>query len=277
MPWPKKMAIPLIAACAAGIILLHRSVAAEVADIAHTANLKLRRWEMRPPSAACLAKKYPVTVAGATLYLPAAPVITIRAGMNSHHFQFNDEVRAICKKSKTANGPIHAITINFDFGIPVRAPFCQATGSLWGQHLCAPGSGTADGASPAIANIYSPTEYEHVHLLDSLSYANFVEDRDKADAEKHPIESRQAGIFDRYANGYWVARNGSWKNDAGEPFTLKCHDVTPAVTVSCSTTYRLKSGPQVAYHFNAPADRVEAVAKKVDENIRSMVAEFLTP
>lgn len=270
-------ALSLVAACLVGYILLPGSMAAEGADLARSATIKLRKWQMRPPSQSCLARKYPVSVAGATLYLPAAPVITIRSGKISHHFQFNDEARAICEQSRYARKPVHAENINFDFSIPMRSDFCEATTSRWGQHLCSPESRTADGQFPAIANLYSPAEFDRQHMLASYTYASFTEDRDKANAANHPFEPQQVGVFDRYANGYWVARNGAWKNDAGEPFTLKCQDSSAAGTLNCTTSYRLKSGPQVTYHFSAPANKLEAVARNIERNFHAMIVEIQAP
>lgn len=277
LPKKAKNAVALMGFLGAGFVLLPGSRAADAGDTAHSATMKLRKWQMRAPSEVCLTKKYAVQVAGATYYLPPAPVISIRSGRTSHHFQYNNDIRAMCEKFKDAGEPLHVEDLSMDFSIPMKPPFCQATQSPWGRALCSRDPKAADGAYPAIANIYSPAEYDKKHLMASYSYANFVADRDRAMADKHPFESQPVGIFDRYANGYWVARSGTWTNDAGEPFTLRCQDASPRGTVSCTTSYRLKTGPQVTYHFSAPAKKVEAVAKKVDGNFRSMITEFSAP
>jgi hypothetical protein len=264
----------LVAVSITGLILLPGSTAGE---IGHSASVKLRNWEMRAPAETCLAKKYTVTVAGATYYLPAAPVIMIRAGKYSYHFQSNRALRDICEKTPNAHDPIHAEILNLDFSIPMRGRFCQETQSRWSRELCDQEPHAADGAYPAIANIYSPEKYDRKHLMSGHTYANFIESRDKALAAKHPLEPQQIDSFERHANGYWVSRPGTWTNDAGDPFTLKCQGSAPAGALSCTTSYRLKSGPQVTYHFSARADKLEAAAREIDNNLHLMLEELSEP
>jgi len=275
LPRRKRNVLVTIAAVTAGFSMLPGLKAEEVVDAAQDATLKLRKWEMRAPSAACMARKYPVMVAGSTFYLPPAPVITIREKRRSYHFQFNNEVRALC--ARDAREPVHAQNLNFDFTIPARTPFCQATRSRWGRSLCSQKTESASRELPDMANLYSPGEYDTQRILAGYSYADFVAEREKAKNESHPLESQQAGNLDRYANGYWVARPGTWKNDAGEPFTMKCEESAQPGALSCTTSYRLKTGPQLTYHFSAPANKLEAVSRKLDRNFHTIIAEVSAP
>lgn len=274
LPRRKRNAVIMIAAFTAGFSMLPGLHAAAVVDAAQTATIKLREWEMRPPSPACMASTFPAMISGATFHLPPAPVITIRAGKQSHHFQFNNAVRALCSQFRDAGAPIRAENLNFDFSIPVRATFCGAAKSRWGRSLCDPRS--ADNF-PDIANIYSPLEYDNQRILDSHTYADFVAEQKKAKSEGHPLEPQQVGSFNRYANGYWVGRTEAWKNDAGEPYTLKCEESAQPGALSCTASYRLKIGPQVTYHFSAPVKKLEAAARRIDQNFRMMIAEMTAP
>ena len=274
LPGKKRSAAMVAMGSIAALVLLPGSMAAEVEELAHSTREHLRQWETRPPSESCFAGKYSVSIAGATYYVPAAPVIAIRAGKDAYHFQFNSELRKICVRAKSSNEPIHAENLNLDFSIPMHGAFCRLTRSGWGQETCGQGAQAVLGAYPAMAILYSPAEYDRNHVLDSHSYADFVSSRDKAIAAQHPLASTLDGIFERYANGYWVARGGTWKNDDGEPFTLQCQESATAGTLSCATSYRLKTGPQVYYRFNAPANKVEAYARRIDENFHSMITEL---
>lgn len=277
MPRWAKSAASVTLAGSATLLVLPGSMAAEVSQLAHSANVTLRGWETRPPSDACFARKYAVTVAGATYHLPAAPILTIRAGRDSYHFQFNKSARSICASTGESIDPIHAENLSLDFSIPMRGPFCAAAGSGWSHELCSHQATAPHGAHPTLANIYSSEEYDRGHILSARSYADFMQSRDKARAAGHPFEPQKIGFFDRYANGYWVARSASWTNDDGEPFTLHCADAAQPGVLNCSTSYRLPAGPQLSYHFTAPANRLEPMAKEVDRNVHAMLAEFSAP
>lgn len=275
-PQRRQTALAVALTSSLALLLLPGSLAAEFGQFAHSANVTLRQWETRAPSEDCFSRKYAVRIAGANFQLPAAPILTIRARQNSYHFQFNRDVRSLCEQAQEAGAPMQAENLNLDFGIPMRGPFCATARSGWRLELCSHEPLSPPGAYPVIANIYAAAEYDRGHLMDAHSYADFVKLRNKASAAGHPFEVVQAGIFERYANGYWVARKGTWANDAGEPFTLHCGDGVQAGILNCGASYLLKSGPRLTYHFNAPGARLEAVAREVDRNLHSMITEFST-
>lgn len=275
LPLPRKTAVVTASIVVVGFIFLPSMF---------LAINQWQKWQRRPPSEVCLASKHPVSIAGAIYYLPSAPVFTVWERMGTlFTFQSNEGLRTVCEQFNDSGEPIHVINLNLDLGkirfagFPMHGAYCQAPKSRWGQDLCNSNAKSADAAYPINANIYSPTEFDHRRMLASYPYAKFVEESEKAKAINHPFESEPIGIFDRYANRYWVARTGTWVNEAGEPFTLHCYDSTPAGTLGCSTTYRLKTGAQVTYQFHAPVASLEAAAKRVDENFRSMLAELSVP
>jgi len=266
----------IAALSSAAFLILSGHMGANVTKLPHSASVALRKWETRPPSDACFASKYAVNIAGTAFYLPAAPVIAVRAERQSFHLQFNNGVRAICKRAQV-DSPIHAQNFSLDFSIPMRGTFCATAKDGWSLQLCGNDRKDWQDVYPTVANLYSPAEYDRTHLITVDAYADFVASRDRAAAGGHPLESAPAGMFDRYANGYWVARNGVWKNDAGEPFTLKCGDATASGMLTCTAGYRLQSGPAIAYHFDAPADRLAAAARTMDHTLHRMLTELSAP
>ncbi|GGY14499.1 hypothetical protein GCM10007386_50790 [Pseudoduganella dura] len=106
---------------------------------------------------------------------------------------------------------------------------------------------------------------------DRGAYAAFVRERDAGIATGRPLQQSVTGDFSRFSNGYWIARDEAWRNDAGEPYTLYCHDTPPSGMLLCSTTYRLILGPQVTYGFRANQDELASVAKTVDLNLHVLL------
>lgn len=258
-----------------GIALLPGSAAKAVAALAHVATVKVHHWDARMPPSTCLARRYPVAVAGAVYRLPAASVITVRTPRRSFHFQYAGSLRQACEQADRAKAPIHATDLNFDFSIPVPAAFCQAATGAWESQLCK--GATRQHAFPAMVNLYAPEEYDRQRLMPPPTYGAFVDAQRKAAAAGHPLLPQAEGVFERYASGYWVARTGAWKNDAGEPYTLRCQPMDTPGVLSCETTYRLRSGPQITYRFSAPERALETAARAVDAALHGMLAEFSAP
>jgi hypothetical protein len=241
-----------------------------------------KQWQRRPPSESCMSARYPVSIAGAKYYLPPAPNLTVWTGMSSlYAFQSNEGIRTICEKATESSEPIRVVNLSMDnkrirfVGYPVQSRYCQAPQSRWGKDLCNAEYSLTNVSYPLLASIYSPTEFRR--MLVSYSYADFVEARERAKANNTPLALRSAGIFDRYGDSYWVARDGIWENEAGEPFTLHCYESAPAGMLGCSVTYRLKTGPQVTYQFHASIDSLETVARRVDKSLRAMIVELSQP
>lgn len=246
------------------------------------ASLKWKQWQMRPVSENCLMAKHPVTIGGAVYYLPSAPYFTIWTDMVSIYlFEINQHIRTICEQSSHSSDPIHVIlfSINMTAGKFKNHPYCKTPNlsNQWLKNLCNSDFNWIDENLPKQVNISSPSEFDHRRMLASFSYADFVDELGKAKINHRPFESKQMGIFERYTNGYWVVRDGTWKNEAGEPFTLHCHDSGLTGGLYCSTSYRLKSGTQVTYDFRASIKDIENTAKKVDENVHRMIVDITTP
>lgn len=257
------------------LALLPASMATAFAALAHVATVKMRHWDARMPARACLARRYPVTVAGAVYNLPAAPVITVRTAGRSYHFQYGSSLRQACEQAGERKKPIHATDVNLDFTIPMAPAFCHAADDPWVRQLC-DGPSVRD-AFPAMVNIYARDEYDRQHLMPPPSYGRFLDAQKKAGAAGHALTPQPDGIFDRYAGGYWVARDGAWKNDAGEPYTLHCQSTDTPGRLSCETTYRLKSGPEITCRFSAPASALGQAAKSADAGLHAMLEDFAAP
>ncbi len=256
------------------LLMLPGSMATGIATVAHEATVRIQNWEARMPSDACMAARYPVSVGGATYYVPAAPVITVRTAGPAYHFQYGRSLRTLCRARAGVKAPLHATGLNFDFSIPVQGAFCHAARGHWERGLC---DEAAPDAWPAMVNIYAPEEYDRQHLMPAPTYASFVADRDKAAVAGHPFQPQSGGTMDRYGNGYWVARNGAWKDEAGEPYTLHCQDTDAPEVLSCETSYRLRSGPQLTYRFTAPARMLPQAAQSMERHVHAMLDAFSTP
>ncbi|GGY49400.1 DUF1109 domain-containing protein [Pseudoduganella albidiflava] len=235
-------------------------------------------WQRRPPDETCLAAKHHVTIAGADFWLPSAPVFAPWTGKDQlYSFSVNRRMRDFCSLSLETEQPVTLVNLSIDVGKlgfegrPSRDRFCASGDRDLAKLLC-PAEVRAD--FPHTISVYSPTDYDYRRMLGSSgqgSHAAFVKEKDAAIQYGQPLEVAAAGDFNRYANGYWVARDGMWHNEASEPFTLHCHDISPAGMLHCSTTYRLKWGPQVSYSFRAHQDDVASAAKTVDANFQALM------
>lgn len=235
-------------------------------------------WKRRLPDEACLAAKHHVTIAGADLWLPSAPVFTPWTGKDQlYPFSVNRPMRDFCGLSLEAEQPVNVVHLSIAVGemayegSPLRKRFCTAGDQKLAKLLC-PAEARTD--FPHTISVYSPTDYDYRRRLGSSgqgSHAAFVKEEDAAIQDGQPLEVAAAGDFNRYANGYWVARDKTWRNEAGEPYTLHCHEITPAGMHHCSTTYRLKWGPQVSYSFRAHQNEVASAAKTVDANFQALM------
>jgi hypothetical protein len=257
-----------------GILVLPGTVATAFASLAHATTVKIHRWDARTPPRACLARAYPVRIAGAAYRLPAASVITVRTAGESYHFQYGQSLRSACSRAARPRAPIHATDLNLDFTIPIKWEFCRVATGDWAGRLCQKGAQAP--AFPAMVNIYAPDEYDPRHLMPGPAYGRFQNAQQKARAGGHPFMPQVEGILDHYADGYWVVRNG-WKNDAGEPYTMRCENTANPEVLSCETSYRLKSGPRLSYSFTAPRHSLAKAARAVDDGLHAMLAEFSRP
>ncbi|MFZ6760684.1 hypothetical protein ACO0K9_26045 [Undibacterium sp. Ji50W] len=125
---------------------------------------------------------------------------------------------------------------------------------------------------PDNIHLYSSNEFGgHINSIDNGAYSNFKKKIEMASESNTPQIVNSEGMFDKYANGYRVARDGRWKNDSGEPYTLFCHQPTATGTIYCNTSYRLKTGVQIEFGFVTPESDIDLVAKKVDENVHAII------
>jgi len=236
----------------------------------------------RVPDAACLAATHHVRLAGVVLQLPSAPLFRVQTGENQRYaFSSHESMRAFCATSADAEEPLDIVHLSVKAdelsfkGRPQRDAFCASAKQDWAELLCHAGRSTALSSHgfPEDLSVYSPTGYDHKRMLVSErgAYPTFARERDAALRSGHPLQAMQTGEFSAFSNGYWIARDGTWKNDAGEPYTLYCYETTPAGMLYCSTTYRLQAGPQASYRFRAHRDELAVVARTVDANFHRLM------
>ena len=246
------------------------------------------QWNIRIPDEACLNAKHHVSIAGLDLWLPSAPIFTLWVGEKElYSFSSHQRMRSFCSISLKTKKPIEVVNLSIyseqlSFkGQPQRDKFCAATRQEWGKLLCRRSTPTATSSNgfPEKISIYSPTEFDHKKMLVSehSAYAGFIKKSEAAIRSGRPLQALRNDDFDQFSNGYWIARDKTWRNDAGEPFSLYCYETTPSGMLHCTTTYRLSLGPQVTYSFRAPQEQLASVSRTVDANLhfflRSLTAQ----
>jgi len=193
-------------------------------------------------------------------------------------------MRALCNLGSDADKPIGIVKLSIDTdrllykGPPVRDKFCASSKEDWAQQLCQAGDRTALSRQgvPDELVIYSPArnDLRRIGASDRGAYRAFVRENDAGMASGRPLQVTQTADFSHYANGYWIARDPAWKNDAGEPFSLYCYETKPSNMLLCSTTYRLALGPQASYSFRAHPDELASVARTVDAHVHRFMRNF---
>lgn len=247
----------------------------------------LSERDRRLPDAACLTARHHVTIAGADLWLPSAPVFTPWTdGKTLYPFSTHQGMRAFCGIGLGAKKPVRLVNLSVDVkelrftGRPLREKFCASGQRDLAKLLCNIDASAPHSSHgfPEQLSIHSPAEYDHRRMLASGggTHAAFIRESKAAEGSGQALRASEAGEFIRYSDRYWVARDRTWTNDAGEPYTLSCYDTPPAGMLYCTTTYLLASGPQVTYRFRAPQDELASVAKLVDANVHVLL-DILTP
>lgn len=246
------------------------------------------QWNIRVPDEACLNAKHHVSIAGLDLWLPSAPIFTPWVGEKElYSFSSHQRMRSFCSISLKTKKPIEVVNLSIKpeqlsfKGQPQRDKFCAATRQEWAKLLCGSSRPTATSSNgfPEKISIYSPTGFDHKKMLVSehSSYAGFIKKSEAAIRSGKPLQAVRNDDFDQFSNGYWIARDKVWRNDAGEPFSLYCYETKPSGMLYCETTYRLSLGPQVTYSFRAPQEQLASVSRTVDANLhfflRSLTAE----
>lgn len=241
-----------------------------------------RSWwsehERRLPDAACLAAQHDVTLAGAQLRLPSARGITPWTGEKElYSFEVSQRLRRFCGISHDGHKPVRLVHLMIEpeklaaNGYPLRDRFC-ATGHPLGKLLCTrpegPGHDFPEDISLFVPGRLAPNG---MPTIERGSHAAWVKEKDAADRSGRPLAAWEAGEFTRFSNGYWVARDASWKNDAGEPFTLYCYDTQPPGMLYCTASYRLALGPAVTYRLRARPEELASVAKTADRNFHALM------
>lgn len=225
------------------------------------------QWEIRAPSESCIQNKHPITIGGSIFYLPSSPQFTIRTDTDTLLlFKINKHIRNFCDLSNSGTVYVINLSINMPYNIE---SFCQNKKRLWGNSLCSSEKTRKEKLYPIKASIFSTQKFDYKRMLATHFYS------DIANKIKKTKEVKKIGIFNHYDNRYWVVNDGSWKNEAGEPFYLDCYDTKPE-SLYCKTGYILKTGVGVSYDFRTSLKDIEAVSKQVDENFRQIITELAT-
>ncbi|MBS0410734.1 MAG: hypothetical protein JSR86_12525 [Proteobacteria bacterium] len=231
-----------------------------------------RAWSLRPPSAACRARTFDVTLAGLALRLPASPLVRVDADAGRHGgYPLADPLRLrdFCGYARPGRGArITAIRLNLDPTGP-----CRTARDRIAAIAC------PDAARWTRAALYSPTEFDHLAIGSSLgAYASFRRERAVTEVNEAPMEATRVGAFDRYPDGFWVAP--AWITASGEPVAISCqpHHDGGAQTglLDCTTTHAVGAGLQTTLDFRAPPSDVEATARRVEADL-GLVLAVLAP
>jgi len=224
-----------------------------------------RAWSLRPPSAACRARTFDVTLAGLGLHLPASPLVRVDVGAGRDGgYPLADPLRLrdFCDRARPGRGArITAVRLNLDPAGP-----CRTAADRLAAIAC------PDAGRWTRAAVYSPTEFDHIALGSSLgSYASFRRERAVTEVNEAPMDAVRVGDFDRYPDGFWVAP--AWITASGEPVAISCqpsHAVAGAL--DCTTTHAVGAGLQATLDFRAAPQDVEATARRVEADLTLVLA-----
>jgi hypothetical protein len=237
-----------------------------------------RAWSLRPPSAACRARTFDVTLAGLALHLSASPLVRVDTGSGrTGGYRLADPLRLrdFCDHARPGRGArITAIRLDLDPAGPCRGG------------LAGPGSPPQDRlaaiACPDLgrwtrAAVYSPTEFDHLAIGSSLgAYASFRRERAVTEVNEAPMEAQRLGAFERYPDGFWVAP--AWITASGEPVAISCQPSHAPVgpgeegTLDCTTTHAVGAGVQATLDFRATPAEVETTVRRVEADLVLVLA-----
>ncbi len=234
-----------------------------------------RTWSLRPPSAACRARTFDVTLAGLALRLPASPMVQADTGNGDGGgiYPFDDRLKLRDFCDRTAGGrnvKITAILLKLGPDVPCPPSNTDRIGAV----ICPDTS--APSARWTAAAVYSPTEFDHLALGSSIgAYASFRRERALTEVNEAPMEPVRIGAFDRYPDGFWVAK--AWITASGEPVALSC---SPSKAVAgwldCTATHAVGAGLQATLGFRTPPDEVEVTARRIEADL-TLVLAVLAP
>jgi hypothetical protein len=228
-----------------------------------------RAWSLRPPSAACRARTFDVSLAGLTLHLPGSPVVRVATGKAAGEgYDLADPLRLrdFCDRASPGHAArITAVQLRLDPAGPCR---------LARDRIAVAACPDADRWTAAA--VYSPTEFDHLALGSSLgSYASFRRERAVTVVNEAPMDGVPVGDFNRYPDGFWVAPD--WITASGEPVAVSCatsHD-RPG-WLDCTTTHAVGAGLQTTLSFRSPADQVETTVRRLEADL-TLVLAVLAP
>lgn len=232
-----------------------------------------RAWSLRPPSAACRARTFDVTLAGLALRLPASSLVRVDTGAgHGAGYPLADPLRLrdFCDRARPGQSArISAIRLNLDPAGPCRA----AAGGAPRDRIAAIACPDADRWTRAA--VYSPTEFDHLAIGSSLgAYASFRRERAVTAVNEAPMEAERIGAFERYPDGFWVAP--AWITASGEPVAISCqphHDGGgPTGLLDCTTTHAVGAGLQATLDFRAAPADVETTARRVEADLVLVLA-----
>ena len=215
--------------------------------------------------------------------LPVSPGIFISVGNGSHYsMASNRSLKELCRdKNFTARAAMPAVAVSFNsyrmrnINDPLRIQYCSRQVGILASNLCRQSSARAAQEGLLDLNLYSVDEYDHKRMIISShgAHPTFLNQQTKTLENRVDAPRMRDGVLESHADGYWVAHGDKWLNEAGEPFTLRCQASNVGL-LTCRTTYRLATGPQVTYSFNARHGRIEEVARSVDQQVRQGLDEL---
>lgn len=252
--------------------------------------VKLYSWHREqdrlPPAAECTTQSYPFRIVGVKYQLPVSPAIFISVSNGSHYsMASNRSLKELCQeKNFNAGAATPAVAVSFNshrlrnINDPLRIQYCSRQVGILASNLCRQSSARPAQEGLLDLHLYSLDEYDHKRMIISSqgAHSTFLGQQTKDLENRVDAPRARDGVLESHADGYWVAHDNKWLNEAGEPFTLRCQPSNIGL-LTCRTTYRLATGPQVTYSFNARHGRIEEVARSVDQQVRQGLDELSPP
>lgn len=238
-------------------------------------------WKRRMPSEACLGSTFHIQIAEASDAVPAAPlfsvVTTSRDRTGVYSFAIPNRLRALCGIASSSSATLHATALHISFEEMKRSrdrlvsTYCAGSPAAWIAPLCRNEPESYVGY-PVEMSVYSPSEYDHRHMLASETYQQFLQSRDVAVAAGRPLSVARIGNFDVFSDRYWVASAGPWATRLAEPLMLDCYQSNQGLY--CSATHEAPQGTQITYAFRTPRDEIEATVTVIENTMARVLSEL---
>ena len=221
-----------------------------------------QQWQHRPPSQACRAATFKVSVGGATFALPSTSMFSIYLGRtsrtNAYHLETDSGQRDFCGLTDHGKHPVEATNISLRLrNFALRTPaLCSDPIPDWAATYCAAHAAARQGKQDVID---FPLDV-NVFAAEAVNLGEFLGSRSTFEDSQHPELHRG----DDFVRSDVIA--------GGQPLTFQCHDNDSGTW--CRTSYPWRDGANLGYTFQSGRDEVAARGVRIDAETRRFLSGF---